>query len=413
MKLLRESPTVIRLLVLAILVSASLALSGGNARAVDRVGGVEIGTAETPVVELPDLSMPAGMLVTADGRELWAREAEQQRAMASTTKIMTAVVVLESAELDEPVKISAGAASTGESAAGIRAGDTMTVGQLLEAMLVKSGNDAAVALAEHVAGGEESFVGRMNQKAAELDLQHTHFTNPHGLDASEHYTTASDLATLARYAMRFDEFARVVGLEETTVNGSNGSTTLQNSNELIGSYPGATGIKTGWTNKAGYCLAAAAERDGVELTAVVLGTDSEDLRFIEARRLLDWGFEHYSMRTVAEDNDTAGVVAVSDYLDRTVLAVIAEDAEFAVFDIDGEIVSRIDLSNEVKAPVVSGDRLGTLTVTQDDLLLGQVPIVSAYDVDKPGLFARARIAVVRAWRFVFGGPMTAETAVSY
>ncbi len=119
------------------------------------------------------------------------------------------------------------------------------------------------------------------------------------------------------------------------------------------------------------------------------------------------------MRTVAEDNDTAGVVAVSDYLDRTVLAVIAEDAEFAVFDIDGEIVSRIDLSNEIKAPVVSGDRLGTLTVTQDDLLLGQVPIVSAYDVDKPGLFARARIAVVRAWRFVFGGPMTAETAVSY
>lgn len=412
MKSSRKLAAVRRVLVLLLVIPGILGL-GGAATAVDSVAGVPVGTTGAATIDLPDLSMGAGILVTGDGRELWARDARDRRAMASTTKIMAAVVVLEAVDLDETVKISAAAVNTGESAAGIRAGDTMSVRELLEAMLVKSGNDAAVALAEHVAGSEESFVDLMNEKAIELDLRDTHYTNPHGLDASEHYTTASDLATLSRYAMGIDEFAHVVGMEETTVSGSTGAHTLQNSNELIGSYPGATGIKTGWTNNAGYCLAASADRDGVTLTAIVLGTDSEDQRFIEARRLLDWGFEHYTARTIASRDATVGVVAVPDYLDRAVVAVVGEDARLPVFDADGEVVSRIDLDNEVAAPITRGQRVGTLTITQGELLLGQVPIVSAVDLNEPGFIERVRIAVVRAWRFVFGGSMQAETAVSY
>ncbi|MDA3935653.1 MAG: D-alanyl-D-alanine carboxypeptidase [Actinomycetota bacterium] len=408
-----ESRFLRRAIVLFLLLASGVVSLTGRAVAVDRVAGVDVGTTGATSIALPDLSMPAGILVTSDGRELWSRDSNERRAMASTTKIMTAIVVLESAELDEKVSVSAGAASTGESAAGIKAGDTLSVGELLEAMLVKSGNDAAVALAEHIAGGEEAFVEMMNAKTVDLDLQDTHFTNPHGLDDPDHYSTASDLATMARYAMRLDEFARVVGLAETTVSGGDGARTLRNSNELVGGYPGATGIKTGWTNRAGYCLAASAERDEIDLMAIVLGTNSQDRRFIEARRLLDWGFEHFSVRPIASRDDTAGVVAVPDYLDRVVLAVVAEDAFLPVFDADGEVVSRIDLFKEIDAPVARGDRLGTLTVIQGDLLLGQVPIISAYDVEKPGLLERAKITVIRAWRFVFGGAMTAETTVSH
>jgi D-alanyl-D-alanine carboxypeptidase (penicillin-binding protein 5/6) len=332
--------------------------------------------------------------------------------MASTTKIMTAVVVRENTDLEEQVTISTTAAKTGGAGIPLKAGQTLPVRQLLEAILVRSANNGAVALAEHVGGTVDGFVELMNRKAEELGLTHTRFANPHGLDAPGHYTSAADLALLAEYAMADPVFAEMVAMPELTVTAAGGLTlTYPASNLLIHEYEGATGVKTGWTNKAGYCLVASAERGGVELVAVVMGTRDEMDRFRQARALLDWGFAHYAFSEVSSANATAGVVPVSDYLDVTVAAVVAETTSVPIFDLQGEVTSRVDVLSEIEAPVTRGQRLGTLTVVQGDRLLTQVPIVAGADVAEPGFWERLGIGVLRAWRGVFGGQRQAEAVL--
>jgi D-alanyl-D-alanine carboxypeptidase (penicillin-binding protein 5/6) len=378
----------------------------------DTVGGVPLSEVAAEVRDgAPDLIMKAGALTTPDGRVLWGRNVDGRRAMASTTKIMTAVVVLENAGLDESVNISRTAARVGESAADIRAGETYTVRELLEAMLVRSGNDAAAALAEYVGGSEEEFVAMMNEKAITMGLADTRFENPHGLDDFGHFATAEDLATLTRYAMANDEFRRIVGLREVTIDGGKDSRTLVSSNELLRTYTGANGVKTGWTGSAGYCLSASAEREAVELTAIVLGSSSEAKRFDEASALLDWGFENYGLRELASAGETLAVVPVADYLDVSVGAVLDEDIVEPVFVPDGEIATELETMPEVSAPVEAGQRLGTMTITQGERLVTQVPIVAATAVERPGFFERIGIAFTRFWRSLTGADEDASLPI--
>lgn len=373
------------------------------ALAIEHVGGVDVDVNPALAAAAPKVAMPAGVLRTQDGRTLWDREADAERAMASTTKIMTALVVLAEADPGETVTISPAAAAVGESGVDLVAGDAFTVQQLLETMLVHSANDAAYALAEHVSGGEDAFVGLMNAKAAELGLTHTAFTNAHGLDEAGHHTSAGDLATLTSVAMADPRFAAIVGMPFVTVTTGGRTTRYENSNTLVGTYEGATGVKTGWTNDAGYCLVASARRGAVSFVAVVLGTASEDDRFVQARDLLDWGFAHYAEVPVASAETTAALVPVTDYLDRTVPAVVAADALVPVFDLDGDVVSRVDIVPEVDAPVAAGRRLGTLSVVQGTRLLAQVPVVAAADVPAPDGWEAAGIWFTRLWRSLFGG----------
>lgn len=362
--------------------------------------------AEDPTLRdvAPDVSMPSGILRTMDGRTLWSRDPDAERAMASTTKIMTALVVLEHAELTDVVTVSGEAADVGEAEVDLRPGQEVTVEMLLEGMLVRSGNDAAIALAEHVGGSVDGFVAMMNQKAADLGLVHSSFANPHGLDEPGHYSSAEDLATLSTLAMSDPRFARMVSQQSVMVDdGQGGAKRFESSNKLLGTYEGACGVKTGWTNDAGYCLVASAERDGIGLVAVVLGTDSGDERFDEAGALLDWGYEHYRPTEVATAETTAALVPVTDYLDRTVPAVVGESVTVPVFDLDGEVSASADVVPEVDAPVSAGQRLGTLTVRQGERLLAQVPIVAARDVAAPDIWERAGIWFTRMWRSVFGG----------
>ncbi len=378
------------------------------ALAADRIAGVSLAEAPADLAAAaPDLNAQSGTVIAPDGRELWARDSDTRRAMASTTKIMTAVVVLENATLTDEITVSSNAASVGESSSGLSVGDTMTVEKMLEALLVKSGNDAAIVLAEHVAGSEDGFVEMMNAKADDLGLADTRYQNPHGLDEANHFTTARDLAVLAQFAMGNDDFRRVVALEETTISGRGGDYTLESSNLLLGELEGANGIKTGWTGKAGYCLVASAERSGIELIAVVLGSRSEQSRFDEAEELLNWGFSHYGYRTLASAEETLATVPVSDYLDVDVDAVLAANVTVPVFDLDGDVTSTLALQPSVRAPVVAGVRLGTLTLVQGQRLLAQVPVVAGGDVASPGMFERMWISIVRLWRGVFGEPGTA------
>lgn len=411
---LRPKAGRIRLGVVALATALLLALPAAAQAALldaDRINGIEIGSPSAPSglrAVAPDVGMAAGALVTGDGRVLWSRFADDERAMASITKVMTAVVVLEHTSLDDKVKVAPGATRVGESEAGLVAGRSYTVRKVLEALLVKSGNDAAEALAQHVSGSEKAFVDLMNAKARTLGLTHTNFVNSHGLDAPGHHTSAGDLATLARYAMGIPEFRRIVGLEKTTIPGPGGRIiTLENSNQLIGKYPGADGVKTGWTDDAGYCLAASAERHGVELYAIVLAAQSETTRFSYARRLLDWGFAHYRPMRVATAGADRGAVPVTDYLDVAVPIVTAATADVPVFDLEGTVTVTADVAPEISAPVSRGQRLGTLTVTQGDRLLARVPVVAAADVPAPGFWERVGIWFARLWRGVFGGQKVA------
>ena len=374
----------------------------------DIIGGRTVGSDAARAESAPRVAMPSGVLWTGDGRALWERDPHAERAMASTTKIMTALVVLESADLADTVVVSAAAARVGEAGVGLYAGQRITVGELLEAMLVRSGNDASVALAEHVAGSVDGFVGLMNDKARSLGLEQTAFTNPHGLDAAGHHTSAADLATLSAIAMADERFASAVRIPRVTLTRADGTrVTYENSNKLLTDYAGATGVKTGWTSKAGYCVVASAERNGISLLAVVLGGTSEDDRFDQAKTLFDWAYAHYAMTAVSSAEETAALVAVSDYLDTTVAAVVAESVTVPVFDLDGDLSARVDALPEVDAPVVVGQRLGTLTVMQGERLLAQVPLVAAHDVPAPDLWEGAGIWFTRLWRSVFGGQMVA------
>lgn len=392
------------------LMALSLALSGpvNLATVADLVGGVSVSGNPALASAVPTTSIPAGVLVTGDGRQLWAREPHAERAMASTTKIMTALVVLEQAQLDDVVTVSAAAAAVKEMGADIVAGEQRTVRELLTAMLVHSGNDTAFALAEHVAGSEAAFTDLMNQKAASLGLVHTAFANPHGLDEPGHYTTAADLATMAQAAMADPRFAEIVGSRTCTVTRQGAPATVyKNSNVLIESYPGATGVKTGWTDDAGYCVVASATRGEISLMVVVLGAASESDRFVQARRLLDWGFQHYTVQQVTSAETTAALVPVTDFLDVTAPALVADSASARVFDLDGPLTSTVRADPGVTAPVTKGQRLGSLTVTQGDRLIAEVPLVAASDVAEPDLWERVGIWFTRLWRSVFGGAQQA------
>jgi D-alanyl-D-alanine carboxypeptidase (penicillin-binding protein 5/6) len=361
----------------------------------DVLGGVKVGARPELRDAAPDLYIPSGQLSTADGRDLWDRDVEARRAM-------TAVVVLENASLDDMVTVGKPDVKVGESGMGLRTGEKITVRDLLEGMLIQSGNDAAMALAVHVGGSVPRFVGMMNAKAAQLDLVNTHYLNPHGLDVPGHYTSAEDLTSLARYAMRIPEFRRIVGTYKAKVVTEKYTHQLQSTNLMLKQYSGAGGIKTGWTDEAGYCIVASAQRGGIELVATVLGAASDGGRFGQATRLLDWGFAHYRVVPIATAGVRTGNVRVSDYVERTVPSETAESTSVAVFDLAGPVRSRIDLKPEVVAPVVKGQRLGTMTVYQGDRLLAQVQLTAAADVPKPTFWQSVGFFFIRAWRGVFG-----------
>jgi len=241
------------------------------------------------------LSAASALLMDADtGAILFARHHMERRFPASTTKIMTALLILEEGRLDEKVVITERAAAVTGTGLGLRRGQQITLRDLLWAILIKSANDAALAAAEHVGGSEERFVARMNAKADSLGMEGTHFTNPHGLDNPDHYSTAYDLAILTRQALRNPTFARMVQTREAQLailTGRNGKVVkrkvLRTHNQLLGQFAGADGVKTGYTGQAGRCLVASATRGDHQLIAVLL---NDSRRWAEAAALLEYGF---------------------------------------------------------------------------------------------------------------------------
>lgn len=313
-------------------------------------------------------------------------------AMASTTKIMTTIVILEKADLNEKVTVSAKAGGTGGSRLGLKRGDKASVRDLLYGLMLRSGNDAAVALAEHVGGSVKGFAELMNEKAIELGLTNTHFVTPHGLDDANHYTTALELAKLTDYAMDNETFTKIVGTKSTTIYINNQSRQINNTNELLGVLNGVVGVKTGFTNNAGRCLVTETKRNNMDIITIVLGADTKKDRTKDSVNLIEYTFSKYKMYNLEEqiikefnkwkNINEKRILIIKGKTSNPKLALGAiEKATIPICDND-KIEYSINALTEVEAPVEQWNVMGTLTVKLNGEILENIDIVNVNEVQK-------------------------------
>ena len=349
--------------------------------------------------ELPTINSRAYVVIDRKSNTvLVGKNENQKKKMASTTKIMTALIVIENCDLSETVEISKKSASTGGSRLGLKTGDKITVYDLLYGLMMRSGNDSAVALAEHTAGSISSFADLMNQKAVELGLSNTHFVTPHGLDEDEHYTTAYELALLSNYAMNNEIFAKIVGTKNYTITINGYPKTLTNTNELLGSLNGVYGIKTGFTNGANRCLVTCCKRGEMDLICVVLGADTKKYRTTDSIKLLEYSFSNFKyvnieemvsnyFETWKENNKNSFTInkGISSYLDLKY-----EDLEHSTIPIRNDLVDKfqfyITCDYVLDSPISKGTSIGTITLSLEDKTIYSGNIITDSDVEKKSIF---------------------------
>jgi D-alanyl-D-alanine carboxypeptidase (penicillin-binding protein 5/6) len=328
----------------------------------------------------PTIKAPSALIMTLDGRTIWSRAPLTRRAVASCIKMLNALVARDNTKLTDIVVVPDKAVMW-NGGVGLVAGQRFTIQQTLQMMLVASANDAAEAMAIHVAGTEKKYVALMNAKAKALGLTSTVAADAHGLSEKER-STAADLSVLARTVMADPVLRSIVRMSHVTVRRRNGKTATYSSTDglIAQHYPGIEGVKTGYTSASGYCFVGAAKRGGVELLGVVMHTKSNADRFNQMRALLNWGFAHTHMRLVVSPASTMGSVTVDTILQQTVPVHPAFEASAAVFDGSGALETSVSLPASVAAPVAQGSRLGTVTVSQDGVTLATVPLVASSSV---------------------------------
>lgn len=334
----------------------------------------------------PSLTAEAAILIeNRTGTVLYAKNPHEPRAPASTTKILTALLALEMGRLDDVATVSRKAASTPGSSARLYTGQKIRLIDLLHGLLLSSGNDAAVAVAEHIAGSESAFVDLMNRRAAELGATNSRFQNPHGLDAPGHFSTAYDLALLSRLALVYPVFGEIV--RKRTYEYDQGA--WSNTNQLLWRFEEVEGIKTGTTSQAGYCLVAAASRDGMQLISVVLGSDD---RWADSIRLLEYGFENFRVVPLAEKGEVLARFPLPGG-ERPAVAVASQPVHLLVRREElGHISTQLNLSERLRAPIRRGQVVGTLDVYVGEERVRQVLLVSADEIRR-----RTPFHVLRDW----------------
>ena len=323
----------------------------------------------------PEVGCARCIVVDEDGTVLWARNARDRYPNASTTKMVTALLVSRATDPTEVVTVSSGAASIGGGGLDLTAGDTFTVDALLHALLLDSSNEAAQALAEHVAGSGTEFVADMNRYVRSIGAGRSHFANPHGLDAEGHYSSAADLATIGAEVLRDRYLARIVRTSEATIPTPRGSATFENRNELLEGYDGAIGIKTGRTLGAGYVLVAAAERGDHRVITVAM--NSFDV-FGDSATLLDWGFARLRRLDRRGDLIEAGAPAGALVFDTGSTEVVAgADLEGLLPRDPAEIDLSFEPSGDARLPIDDGEVVGVITVSTTRGTAGTVPAVAS------------------------------------
>ena len=326
------------------------------------------------------------------GRCIYGKDENKQTAMASTTKIMTSIVVVENCNLDDIVTVTAKAAGTGGSRLGLHTDDEIKVLDLLYGLMLKSGNDAAVALAIHTSGSVEEFAKLMNQKAEELGLKDTNFVTPHGLDNSEHYTTAYELAKITDYALKNETIAKIVKTKTATIYINGNSMQINNTNELLGNVEGVYGVKTGFTNNAGRCLVTSVKRGDMDVIIVVLGADTRKDRAKDTMKLIEYAYKRFYIFNVEEAikqefelwkqinqnriyvNKAANSLELK--LDEVKIKKVATDMNPAI---------EINVVSYIEAPIDINTRIGTVTVKIGDEIIEEIEIKAQKEVKKRGV----------------------------
>ncbi|MBR2371088.1 MAG: D-alanyl-D-alanine carboxypeptidase [Clostridia bacterium] len=325
------------------------------------------------------------LMEASTGTVLYEQNADEMLPPASVTKVMTLLLVMEAIDsgaikLDDTVTVSANAASMGGSQVFLKEGEQMSVEDMLKCVVIASANDAAVALAEHICGNESTFVARMNERAKELGMVNTVFENTNGLDdtAVSHLTSARDIAIMSRELIKHEKILEYSSIWMDTVR--NGEFGLTNTNRLVRFYKGCTGLKTGSTAKAGFCISATAEREGMSLICVIMGAESRDIRNAQATALLDWGFASYALYH-ADGGDTQPISVRGGQKNK----VNASYPEFSCILPKSEISavkSDISMQTELTAPIKNGDEIGRVTYSCNGKTIGEVAITVAEDVER-------------------------------
>ena len=334
------------------------------------------------------------VLIDADsGRILFGQNENLKLPMASTTKVMTTLLALENASLDEQVTAGKNASGVTGTSLYLSEGETLSMEHMLYGLMLRSGNDAAVAVAEHIAGSVPAFAEMMNAKAAELGAD-AHFVNPHGLDADGHRISALGLALVMREAMKNPTFRTITGTQRKVIPwvGNEYSRVLENKNKLLKTYEGATGGKTGYTSKAGRCLVFSAERDGLSLIGAVRNCPTW---FDTATAMLDYGFENFRTESALEGGQSVDAVRVIGGTDATV-RVIAESPLKAAVPVGGRVETVRTLPERLEAPVRAGEAVGTAEIRSGGRVLARCRLIAAGDVARRG-FSEALIRLLRRW----------------
>lgn len=428
----------------------------------DLVGGETVEQRGMPASSAPAIAAERSILVDSDGNVYFERAADEHAQIASITKMVTAIVALEAAPLDMPVKVSERAAATGESTASLKTGDEMTLKDALVGLMVPSGNDAGVAIAENVgklfvddakSSGKEvldvdgspidlssgtaaydAFVAKMNEKASELGCANSRFTNPHGLDFAEwededQYSTARDVAVIAQHAMDNETFREIVSMDEASITlqrgGSEAVNRFESTDELLGNYEGACGIKTGSTDKAGLCFAGACLKDGRYLFAIVLGSTSNEQRFEDAKSLYEWVAASETDYALANSDQSIGMelggayaevpvvgyAALSAWPDKTVPVTLANpQASVKVSSIFGNISQDVTFY-DVPGGVDAGEVVGHVDFYQNNEVVASQDLIACESVDDPSFLDSLGMGFRSLAGFFTGGVETAESVV--
>ncbi len=335
---------------------------------------------------VPEITTEYAVLIEQNtGEVLYEKNSHERLSPASVTKVMSLLLVMEAIEegklsFDTVVTTSEYAASMGGSQIWLEPGESMTVDELLKAAVIASANDATTALAEAVSGSVEGFVNRMNDRAKELGLNDCKFINPTGLDAENHYMSPYDIAVISAELLKHEDIKKYSTVWMDTLRG--GQTSLVNTNKLVRFYDGTTGLKTGTTSAAGCCLAASAQRDGLSVIAVVMKSESSNVRFNDARKLLDFAFANYSFKTVSVDKENLKPVKVASGMNNYAEVNVAEDAKLLLPKGSDEKLSQEILMNDnITAPVKVGDVVGVCQIKYNGEVVKEIEIMAAEEVE--------------------------------
>lgn len=360
-------------------------------------------TAYAEETKAPDVKALGAVLVDGKtGRVLWEKNADKELANASTTKIMTCMLALESGRLDETVTVSSNAAIQPKVKMGLSTGEKLRLGDLLYPLMLQSSNDAAVAIAEHLGGDVESFCNMMNERAEELGAVNTCFETPNGLDSGNHHSTAYDMAVIARQALQTEGFKDIISTLQKEIKSDRCTYSVVNKNRLLREYDGAIGIKTGFTGKAGNCFVGAAERDGMQLISVVLGSGwgnvGKERKWIDTKNILNYGFENFDYYTLCSDGDIIAEIPVEKSYGKKIKTAVSGTIILPLSKAEKEaLYVELDMPETATAPVSKGDVIGRILFkTDSETTVAECNIIAENGAEKKNMKTTAEM-LIKHW----------------